>query len=353
MRARWIITSVFLLAAARAQAAGGPAIMPLPNDRTALRPANSETIVAAVRSHLGVVKGCFERGLALQPGLAGRILVDFRIGQAGRVTAVSSKSTLDAPAVESCVVEAIPRWQFPTPTDGQPIDVTYPFVFMEPRLGFVNPGGVDFQRLDARLVVHRSMDAAGVPANGMIAVTEKGLLLVDTAWTDAQTEMILDWGRKALGREWVGAVITHDHGDRAGGVGALLRRHIPVAALDLTVAKLAARGVRPVATLFTAAAKAVKDPRGFEAFYPGRGHAPDNIVIAFPWSDILFAGCLVKAAEATELGFTGDANFASWPAALRAVRDRYPEMTIVPGHGSPEGTVTIQHTLDLLDARAK
>ena len=29
------------------------------------------------------------------------------------------------------------------------------------------------------------------------------------------------------------------------------------------------------------------------------------------------------------------------------------EMTIVPGHGSPEGTVTIQHTLDLLDARAK
>ena len=56
---------------------------------------------------------------------------------------------------------------------------------------------------------------------------------------------------------------------RAGGIGALLRRAIPVAVLDLTAAKLLGRGVRRVATLFTGKAGAVQDPRGFEAFYPG------------------------------------------------------------------------------------
>src|SRR5262249_36920909 len=84
-----------------------------------------------------------------------------------------------------------------------------------------------------------------------------------------------------------------------------------------------------------------------------RGHAPDNIVIAFPWSSVLFAGCLVKAAEATELGFTGDADFTSWPKALHRVAARYPNMQIVTGHGPLEPPPTIAHTLDLLAARRK
>src|SRR4029079_3555079 len=91
--------------------------------------------------------------------------------------------------------------------------------------------------------VHRSTDANGVPSNGLVAVTERGLVLVDTAWTDAQTEAVLAWGDGRFHRPWLGALITPDHNDRPGGLGALERRHIPVAALDLTVAKLAARGV--------------------------------------------------------------------------------------------------------------
>ena len=71
-------------------------------------------------------------------------------------------------------------------------------------------------------------------------------MLVDTAWTDAQTEAILAWGDGRFHQPWIGAVITHDHGDRAGGLPALERRHISVAALDLTVAKMAGRGVRGV-----------------------------------------------------------------------------------------------------------
>jgi len=214
-------------------------------------------------------------------------------------------------------------------------------------------GGVEVFPIDGRLWVHRSTDAAGVPANGLVALTEKGLVLVDTGWTDAQTDAILDWGRARFGREWTGAVITHEHADRDGGIGALQRRKVAVAALDLTVKKLAARGVRGVETLFTAAAASVADPRGFEAYYPGRGHAPDNIVVAFPASNVLFGGCLIKAAEATDLGFTGDADLAAWVEALHRVQSRYPGMRmIVPGHGAV-GYVTIQHTVDLLGERLK
>ena len=90
-------------------------------------------------------------------------------------------------------------------------------------------------------------------------------------------------------------MITHDHNDRAGGVGALLRRGIPVAAVDLTVASLEKRGVRGVTTLFAAATGAYKDDRGFEAFYPGPGHAPDNIVVKV--DDVVFGGCLIKSAR--------------------------------------------------------
>ena len=104
--------------------------------------------------------------------------------------------------------------------------------------------------------------------------------------------------------------------------------------------------------LFAAADGVRKDPRGFEAFYPGPGHAADNIVLHFP--ALLYGGCLVKSLEAKDLGFTGDANPQAWPDAIRKVRDRYGELLVVPGHGPVDHTgKAYQHTLDLLLARTK
>ena len=162
----------------------------------------------------------------------------------------------------------------------------------------------------------------------------------------------MKWGEARLGRPWIGALITHDHPDRDGGIGALLRRRIPVAALDLTAAKLRRRGVQGVATLFTAQAGAWSDPRGFEAFYPGPGHTSDNIVVRFP--KIVFGGCLIKSVEATDLGFTADADLARWPESVRRVAARYPKLPVVPGHGEVDPTAgAFQHTLDLLAAARK
>jgi metallo-beta-lactamase class B len=208
--------------------------------------------------------------------------------------------------------------------------------------------GVSILPVRDRAFVHISIDAQGIPSNGLIAVTDRGLLLIDTAWTEPQTEMILRYGDTVIHKPWIGAVITHDHGDRAGGVGALLRRGIPVAALDLTVAKMEKRGVHGGKTLFAAAAGTFKDERGFEAFYPGPGHAPDNIVLKL--DSLVFGGCLIKSTAAQDLGYTGDADLAAWPGAVRRVAARYPKADIiVPGHGPLDNTGTAYaHTLDLL-----
>lgn len=210
-------------------------------------------------------------------------------------------------------------------------------------------GAVEIETVEPTLYVHRSTDARGIPSNGLIAVTGGGLLLVDTAWTEAETEAILAWGSDHFRRPWIGAVITHDHADRAGGLAALERRHIPVSALDLTVAKLARRGVRGVTALAVARDGVLEDPRGFEIFYPGPGHAPDNIVLHFP--GLVYGGCLVKSTVADDLGFTGDADLGAWPGAIRSVSARYADKTIVPGHGPVDRSGTaLAHTLDLLAA---
>lgn len=245
--------------------------------------------------------------------------------------------------VASALASAVVAWGLPATVPPQASSSTKLVA------GTNGAGAVEIEAFDSTLFVHRSTDANSVPSNGLVAVTARGLLLVDTAWTDTETEAVLAWGDKRFHRPWIGAVITHDHDDRDGGLAALQRRHIPVAALDLTVAKLTRRGVDGVTTLFLARDGVSKDPRGFEAFYPGPGHASDNIVLRFP--GLVYGGCLVKSMGASDLGFTRDADLAAWPAAIRNVRARYTDPAIVPGHGPLDlSGQAYQHTLDLLAA---
>jgi glyoxylase-like metal-dependent hydrolase (beta-lactamase superfamily II) len=200
--------------------------------------------------------------------------------------------------------------------------------------------------------LHVSKNGDGIPSNGMIVRTPRGLLLVDTCWTEGQTDRLVAWGESALGAFFVQAIVTHSHGDRTGGLPALARRGIPVAALDLTIDKLRGTVDRAPRPLLTTAAAVHPDPLGFEAFYPGAGHAADNIVVWFPATRILFGGCLVKSEAATELGNTADADLASWPRAVKAVLDRYPTAAVVvPGHGAAGTTAALTHTIELLSSR--
>ncbi|HEU4537415.1 MAG TPA: MBL fold metallo-hydrolase, partial [Polyangiaceae bacterium] len=72
------------------------------------------------------------------------------------------------------------------------------------------------------------------PANGLLVVADAEALLVDVGWSDAQAEALLEWAVDAGRRRLRGAVLTHAHEDRAGGLAAVLARGVPTYALAAT-----------------------------------------------------------------------------------------------------------------------
>jgi TonB family protein len=91
---------------------------------------DKEIIRRIVRRHINEVRYCYEQALARQPQLDGRLVVQFTIAGTGNVLAsVVQSSTLKAPAVEMCVVNAVKRWEFPAPEGRGLAIVSYPFNF--------------------------------------------------------------------------------------------------------------------------------------------------------------------------------------------------------------------------------
>jgi TonB family protein len=91
---------------------------------------DKEIIRRTVRRHLNEVKYCYEQALVTRPSLSGRIVVQFAIAPTGRVlTSVLQSSSLGVAAVDSCVVNAVKRWEFPQPSHGGLAIVSYPFSF--------------------------------------------------------------------------------------------------------------------------------------------------------------------------------------------------------------------------------
>ncbi len=88
-----------------------------------------DAISRVVKRRIRAVQACYERALKKERTLAGKLVVRFTIGTAGRVTSarVITNSTRSA-SVGSCVTGRISGWRFPRPRGG-PVTVSYPFVF--------------------------------------------------------------------------------------------------------------------------------------------------------------------------------------------------------------------------------
>ncbi|WP_257453065.1 AgmX/PglI C-terminal domain-containing protein [Archangium lipolyticum] len=88
-----------------------------------------EAVAKVVNSHLQEVYACYERALLKEPGLAGKVVLEWTIGTNGRVVATKTKSsTLRSPSVESCIMGGLKGWTFP-PAKGGAVIITYPFIF--------------------------------------------------------------------------------------------------------------------------------------------------------------------------------------------------------------------------------
>ena len=88
-----------------------------------------EVIQRTVRQNFGRFRSCYERGLAGDSKLEGRVAVRFVIARDGSVaSAAEAGSDLPNARVVACVVHAYYGPCFPEPTGGI-VTVVYPIVF--------------------------------------------------------------------------------------------------------------------------------------------------------------------------------------------------------------------------------
>ena len=90
-----------------------------------------EDVTRVVNEHSGQLSACYEKVLINDPGLAGKITLDWTVKMDGLVKDVRvASSTLSNPKVAVCVVEAVKGWKFPKPVGGEAL-ISYPFLFRQ------------------------------------------------------------------------------------------------------------------------------------------------------------------------------------------------------------------------------
>jgi TonB family protein len=102
----------------------------IPGKTTVVGGLPREVINRIIQRHYNEIKYCYEKELAKDPGLYGKVTVLFVIDGNGRVAdALVQQTTMASEPVENCILNHVKRWQFPSPQGGGTVQVTYPYVF--------------------------------------------------------------------------------------------------------------------------------------------------------------------------------------------------------------------------------
>jgi outer membrane biosynthesis protein TonB len=102
----------------------------VPGRTTVVGGLSRDVINRVIQKHYNEIKYCYEKELTKDPGLYGKVTVLFMIDGSGRVgEALVQQTTMSSEPVESCIVNHVRRWVFPSPQGGGTVQVTYPYVF--------------------------------------------------------------------------------------------------------------------------------------------------------------------------------------------------------------------------------
>ncbi|MBK9293174.1 MAG: AgmX/PglI C-terminal domain-containing protein [Oligoflexia bacterium] len=100
------------------------------DDMTATGGIDKEAIRRVVLNNIRQIKACYEKGLNKDPGLYGKITIQWSIGAGGKVLDAGVKnSTMNSSEVENCAVTRLKSWKFPEPPINEIAVVSFPFVF--------------------------------------------------------------------------------------------------------------------------------------------------------------------------------------------------------------------------------
>jgi len=190
------------------------------------------------------------------------------------------------------------------------------------------------------------------PSNGLVIVDGEDAHLIDTPWPVDDTERLLQWIRgKGLGIK--SSITTHFHDDRSAGIEQLNAKDIPTYASRKTNELLQDSGRETARFSLDEGVPEIFQQQGIVTFYPGEGHSTDNIVVWIEEAKVLFGGCLIRSLNTETLGNVADANIGEWAQSVRRVKYQFPDTEIVvPGHGSADSIVLLDHTIAIVHAQS-
>lgn len=211
---------------------------------------------------------------------------------------------------------------------------------------------LEISKIEGGVYLHtsyRNIEGFGmVDSHGIIVVDNNNVYVIDTPWSEADTQLLLQWVEKE-GFTLKASLSTHSHDDRAAGIGLMNSNSIPSYASKLTNQFLHDSG-KPVASkTFNSNTFSLLEGR-IEVFYPGPGHTIDNVVVWLPEKKILFAGCLVRSLGWNNLGNILDADIENWASSVRRIKSEYPDISmVIPGHGEIGDDKILDHTIELAE----
>lgn len=91
---------------------------------------DAKLVVAQFKARMRAIQICYEQQLRRNPGLQGKVTVQFTIEQSGSVSkANASENSTNDPAVAACVVDTVKRFRFNPGPEGGSVTFSYPIVF--------------------------------------------------------------------------------------------------------------------------------------------------------------------------------------------------------------------------------
>jgi len=187
-----------------------------------------------------------------------------------------------------------------------------------------------------------------IPANGMYLLTNNGVVLFDTPWDTTQFQPLLDSIKLKHNASVVMCIATHWHSDRNAGLEYYRQQGIKTYTTVLTDELSKKNNKKRAEFLMTKDTVFNIGHYSFETYFPGEGHTADNIIVWFTKEKILYGGCLIKGADAEDLGYLGDANIEEYETTLKRVQKKCaaPKFIII-SHSDWNNINSLQHSIKL------
>ncbi len=195
---------------------------------------------------------------------------------------------------------------------------------------------------------YNTYEGSQIPANGMYLLTNNGVVLFDTPWDTTQFQPLLDSIKLKHNKSVTLCIATHWHSDRTEGLEYYKQQGIKTYTTFLTDELSKKNKKKRAEFLMTKDTVFNIGQYSFETYYPGKGHTADNIIIWFSKEKILYGGCLIKGADAENLGYLGDANVVEYESTLKKVQKKCPEPKfIIISHSDWANTNSLKHSIKL------